>query len=77
MFWSNDTPKHSIHNSELQVAGTKEADIFTSRSSTWDEQGNSPEGEALEEAVDDIVFNPLTATYAFDHDKGTLVTPLT
>ena len=52
-------------------------DIFTSKSSTWDEQGNSPEREALEEAVDDIVFNPLTATYAFDHDKGTLVTPLT
>ena len=28
------------------------------------------EGEALEEAVDVIVFNPLTATYAFDYDKG-------
>ena len=86
MFWSNDTPKHSIHNSELQVAGTKEAelqntivmyDIFTSRSSMWDEKGKNPEGEALEEAVDDTVFNPLTATYAFDYENGTLVTPLT
>ena len=33
---------------------------FNARSSMWDQQGNNPQGNALEEASGDVMFNPVT-----------------
>ena len=33
---------------------------FNARSSTCDQQGNNLQGEALEEALGDVIFNPVT-----------------
>jgi endonuclease/exonuclease/phosphatase family metal-dependent hydrolase len=33
---------------------------FNARSSMWDQQGNNPQGKALEEALGDVMFDPVT-----------------
>ena len=37
---------------------------FNARSSMWDQQGNNPQGNALEEALGDVMFNPVTTQYS-------------
>ena len=33
---------------------------FNARSSMWDQQGNNPQGNAMEEALGNVMFNPVT-----------------
>ena len=33
---------------------------FNARSGMWDQQGNKPQGKALEEALGDVIFTPVT-----------------
>ena len=33
---------------------------FSARPRMWDQQGNNPQGKALEEALGDVIFNPAT-----------------
>ena len=35
--------------------------VFIAMSSMWDQQGNNPEGSALDEALGEVVFDPATA----------------
>ena len=37
---------------------------FSARSSMWEQQGNNPQGKALEEALGDVMFNPGTTPLA-------------
>ena len=41
--------------------------------------GQQPQGNALKEALGDVMFNPVTTQYqhVLDHDKGTQIAPLT
>ena len=55
------------------------ATSMPARSSMWNQQGNNPQGCALEEALTDVVFNAATSRsaqkklryqHALDHGKG-------